>query len=191
VPFPELVQQYQCHAEQQGWPQRSEKAILTRLRRTGQKARARQGDVTTTGGAAELLGCPGDRVDAWLRQQRIRDILRPRWVGNFRYIERAAWRRLARERPQVLGGFSVDALVALLEDWSLAESIAAQYPHAIGDRRVRCVETGRIYASCGAVAREHHVTQACITHAVRRGVMVPSLGLTFEALRAPQTREAA
>ena len=183
LPFPELVARFHRQAKRQGWPHRTERAILARLRRTGQRASGRCGAYLTTGAAAELLGCPGTRVEAWLRQRRVRDILQPIWAGKTRYIERKAWRRLARERPQVLGGFPADALFLLLEDRELAEHIAATWPRPLGDWRVRCVETGRIYRSCGAVAEAHHVTQACISLAIRRGVTVPTLGLTFEALR--------
>ena len=125
------------------------------------------------------------RVEAWLRRPQVLAILNPRWIGKIRYIERRAWRRLAREMPRILGGFSVDALFALLEDRELAESVASQYRRPCGDWRVRCVETGRIYPSCGAAAAAHHVTQQCISLAIRQRRPVAALGLTFEALRQP------
>jgi hypothetical protein len=104
-------------------------------------------------------------------------------VGHFFYIERRAWRRLAREMPRVLGGFPADRLFLLLEDRELADTIAARYSRPMGDWRIRCVETGRIYPSCGHAAREHHVTQACISLAIRQRRPVRALGLTFQALR--------
>jgi hypothetical protein len=183
VPFPVLVWQMRRRATQHGWPHRSEKAILLRLHRTGQHGRVRHGLWLTTGGSADLLGCPRTRVEAWLRRPRVREILQPRMIGTIRYIERRSWKRLAVEMPRVLGGFSVDQLFALLEDRELAESIAARYPRPMGDWRVRCVETGEVFRSCGAVAKRYHVTQACISEAVRRRRAVPALGLTFEALR--------
>ena len=183
VPFPELLSRMRRQATRQGWPSRSERAVRERIRRIGQRARARSGAVTSTGGVAQLLGCPATRVEAWLRRPRVLAILQPRWVGKTRYIERRAWRRLAREMPRILGGFSVDALFALLEDRELAESIATRYRRPCGDWRIRCVETGRIYSSCGAAAAAHHVTQACISLAIRERRPVRALGLTFEALR--------
>jgi hypothetical protein len=191
VPFPELLTRMRRRATVMGWPSRSEKAILLRIKRAGLQATARTGAVLTTGGVAEILGCPGTRVETWLRRPKVTEILQPRWVGRQRYLERSAWRRLAREMPQILGGFDVDALFALLEDRELAESVATRYRRPCGDWRVRCVETGRIYSSCGAVAEAHHVTQACISLAIREHRPVAALGLTFEALRAPQTGEAA
>jgi hypothetical protein len=183
LPFPELVARFHRQAQRQGWPPRTERAILARLRRTGQRASGRCGAYLTTGAAAELLGCPGTRVEAWLRQRRVRDILQPIWAGKTRYIERKAWRRLARERPQVLGGFPADVLFLLLEDRELAESVASRYRAAMGDWRIRCIENGRIYRSASAAARELHVTQSAISLAIKQRRPVRALGLTFEALR--------
>ena len=183
VPFPELLRKLHREAAVHGWPLRTRKAVLMKLSTLGHRAMARQGAVLTTGGAAELLGCAATRVEAWLRRQRVVEVLQPRWVGQRRYIDRRSWRRLARELPEVLGGFSADALFLLLEDRELAESVAAAHPRPLGDWRVRCVETGRVYQSCGAAAAEHHVTQACISLAIRRQRPVRVLGLRFEALR--------
>lgn len=183
VPFPELLTRMRRRATVMGWPSRSEKSILLRIKRAGLQATARTGAVVTTGGVGEILGCPATRVEAWLSRPRVVAILQPRRVGNVRYIERSAWRRLAREMPRILGGFDVVALFALLEDRELAEQVAAAWPRPCGDWRVRCVETGRIYPSCGHAAREHHVTQACISLAIRERRPVRALGLTFEALR--------
>lgn len=183
VPFPELLTRMRRRATVMGWPRRSEKAILLRIKRIGMQASARTGAVLTTGGVAEILGCPGTRVESWLRRPIVAEILQPRWIGRQRYMERSAWRRLAREMPRILGGFDADALFALLEDRELAESIASRYRRPCGDWRVRCVETGRIYSSCGEVAATHHVTQACISLAIRERRPVRALGLTFESLR--------
>jgi hypothetical protein len=170
-------------ATHEGWPPRTDKAIVMRMRRSRQFCRARVGEWTTTYGAGELLGCPGTRVEAWLRRKPIARILDPQTTGGTRYISRRSWRRLAKQMPRVLGGFSSDALFALLEDRDLADAIAEQHPRPMGDWRVRCIETGQIWASCGAAARELHVTQACISLAIRKARPVAALGMTFEALR--------
>jgi hypothetical protein len=183
VPFPVLVRRMKIAATANGWPDRSDKAISQRIRRTGQVSGARHGDWTTTGGVGEILGCPGTRVEAWLRRKCVRDLLAVRHVGKRRYIERRGWRRLARLMPRVLGGFSADVLFLLLEDRELADAVAAAHPRPIGDWRVRCVETGQVFASAGAAAIEHHMSQAAISMAIRRRRPVPTLGLTFEALR--------
>jgi PAS domain-containing protein len=120
-------------------------------------------------------------VEGWFRQPRNQLILQPKWRGRCRYVSRAAWRRLARERPQVLGGYPVDRLHALLEDRELAERVLAQCPRQLGDWRIRCVEDGRQWRTAGDAARELHVSQAAITLAMREGRPVVALGMRFEA----------
>lgn len=183
MPFPSLLRSMKHKATHEGWPARTPKAIVMRMRRSGQLCRARIGEWTTANGAGELLGCPGTRVDAWLRRPGITAILAPEWTGPIRYISRRSWRRLAREMPRVFGGFSADALFMLLEDRDLAESVAAAHPRPMGDWRVRCIETGQIWPSCAAAARELHVSQAAISGSVRKQRPVVVLGMTFEALR--------
>ena len=172
VPFPTLLRSMHYKATAEGWPPRTDKAIVMRMRRSRQFCRARTGEWTTTYGAG-----------AWLRRKPIARILDPQTTGGTRYINRRSWRRLAKQMPRVLGGFSSDALFLLLEDRDLADAIAEQHPRPMGDWRVRCVETGQIFSSCGAAARELHVTQACISLAIRQARPVAALGMTFEALR--------
>ena len=183
VPFPTLLRSMHYKATHEGWPPRTDKAIVMRMRRSRQFCRARTGEWTTTYGAGEILGCPGTRVEAWLRRKPVAAILDPQWTGGTRYINRRSWRRLAKQMPRVLGGFSSDALFALLEDRDLADAIAQQHPRPMGDWRVRCVETGQIWQSCGAAARELHVSQAAVSLAIRQGRQLTALGMTFEALR--------
>jgi hypothetical protein len=191
VPFPVLLKRMQKEQKVRGWPERTEKAIVMRIRRISQTWNGRYGHWVTTGAVGDMLGCPGTRVDAWLRRRSIREVLQPKWIGKVRYIERRAWRRLAREMPRVLGGFSADALYMLLEDRELAEQIAAEHPRPMGDFRIRCIETGRVWPSCSAAARELHVSQAAISLAIRRGRPVTVLGLKFEALRGEGAKWAA
>lgn len=185
VPFPELVTRMQRRATAMGWPKRSRKAIAIRVARMGHRSRARHGQWMTTGGVAELLGCPVDRVSHWIRDATIRAILQPRRIGAFWYIERRSWRRLARQMPRVLGGYNADALFNLLEDRELADSIATRYPVTMGDWRIRCIETSKIYSNCKAAAQELHVSHRAISLAIRQRRSVRSLGMTFEALRSP------
>lgn len=182
-PFPELVKLFQRRARREGWPVRSEKAIALRMLRVGLRGRARDGACTTTYGAAELLGVSGECVVAWLRNAEIHQILAPRAPGRIRYIERAAWRRLARQRPDVFGGIPADRLFLLLEDRELADQVAAAHPIGRADWRVRCVETGKVWSNCKAAGAELCVAHDTISRAMREGRPVAVLGLRFEALR--------
>lgn len=182
-PFPELIRLFQRRARREGWPARSEKAIALRLYRSGLRGRPRAGGCTTTYGAAELLGLSGVRVAAWLRNPEIERILAPRTVRRIRYIERAAWRRLARERPDVFGGIPSDQLFQLLEDRELSDAVAAAHPIGRADWRIRCIETGKVWSSCKAAGAELCVAHDTISRAMREGRPVAVLGLRFEALR--------
>lgn len=182
MPFRDLAARMRRRARAMGWPVRTDRSIMIKLQRLGHHATVRDGAVLTTGGVADTLGCPVSRIEAWLRRPEIASILSPRRVGPIRYLERSGWRQLAREMPRILGGFSVSALYALLEDLELAEAVAREHPRSISDWRVRCVETGRIYRSRGEVAAVHFVTPACVSLAMREGRPVTSLGLTFEPL---------
>jgi len=185
VPFPILVERFQRQAERQGWPSRSASAIQQRLVRTRQSGKARIGECLTSGGIAEILGCSHSRVNAWLKRPKVCDVIKPRKVGAFWYVERRALRRLAREMPQVLGGFGVDALFQLLEDRELAEEVCRQCPGFWGDKRIRCIETGRVWPSCSAAAEALHVDYTTISLAIKQRRPVRVLGLRFERVRQP------
>lgn len=189
-PFADLVWRFHAAARQHGWPVRSKTAIIQRLHRMGLHAGCRHGDWLTYYAVGELLGCSGDRVAAWARRPKVRELLEPRWRGKAWYVRRENWRRLARRMPRILGGYSADALFLLLEDRDLAEQVATTWPMPLGDWRVRCVETGRVYSSCGEAARELHVDDSTINLAIRKGRPVTSLGMTFERMRQPDRNAA-
>lgn len=183
VPFPELLRRMRDRGECEGWPVRTVAAIRKRMYVMGLECRARHGTWTTTGGAAELLGVPIDRVSKWLENRSTARILQPKRISQFHYVTRAGWRRLAQQRPELFGGISSDRLHALLEDRELAERVAAEHPLRRDDYRIRCLETGQVWASRSAAARELHVSIAAIALAMREGRAVTVLGMTFEALR--------
>ena len=184
LPFQVLVRSYQSKASHMGWPKRTERAIRERIYRVGRLSRVKAGELTTTGGAAEILGCPSCRVEAWLRKDRVLRVLKPIKRKGINYISRDSWRRLARELPEVLGGYPADRLFGLLEDRDLANAVARRFPRQRGDYRIRCVENGRVWRSCLAASSELHVSQQTISLAINtRGGWVPSLGLTFQAFR--------
>lgn len=183
IPPQFLMGRMKAKARELGWPHRTEQAITEQVLRMGYTKRCRFGEWTTTGGAAEVLGCSTQRVHSWLKRKRIREILKPQRSGGQYYVWRTSWRRLAREMPRVFGGFGADALFLLLEDRELADAVAAAHPGPMADWRVRCVETGQVWPNCAAAARELHVTGSAITCAIRERRSVVALGMTFEALR--------
>jgi len=182
VPFPIMMQRMLKRAVECGWPLRSENSVSEWLKRNGYRCGSRYGEWLTLGSTARILGCPASRIWAWAKRKEIRECLKPWKVKSYHYIKRSSWRRLAREMPRVLGGFSADALFLLLEDRELADAIASEYPRRMGDFRIRCVETGKIWQSCADAGRSLHVDESTISLAIRQGRSVQSLGMTFKPM---------
>ena len=184
VSFATLVQMMQSKAEEMNWPIRSAEAIRSQMHKRHLHSVSRCGTETTAGGVAEILGVPATRVIGWLKNPDICAILKPkRHLSRVKYVNRREWRSLARQMPQVFGGIPADRLFDLIEDYELAKAVAATYPLPRSDHRIRCVETGRIWPSAAAASRELHVDKTTISLAIREGRPVPSLGMTFKALR--------
>lgn len=183
LPTPMVIQQYRSWAARNNHYPRTACGVYRRMERLGLLFLVRAGSFTTTGAAAEILGCSNGCICTWLLNARIAAILRPVWRSGIRYIHRDSWRRLARTMPEVLGGFSADQLFILLEDRTLANAVATQFRCRRSDNRIRCVETGRVWPSAPAAANDLHVAPSTITQAIRRNRPVAALGLRFERLR--------
>jgi hypothetical protein len=181
-PIDEIVSRYNKKAEANGWPQRTKKGLRTKLNLLGYKGNARTGEWLTSGGVAEILGCPSDRVTKWLINASIVAIVCPVYRAGIRYVTREGWRRLARQRPEVLGGYSADRLYQLLEDKTLANAVASLYPRQLGDHRIRCLEDGRVWPSAGAAAKDFHVSREAIRDAMEKRRPVRCIGRTFVPL---------
>ena len=181
LPLREIVFRMQVRAGINGWPKRSLSGVQQKLRSLGHYGKVTAGEWLTVGGVGEILGCPRTRVERWLQCPATLRIVAPRWHGRRMFTTRAGWRRLARQRPHVIGGYGVDGLYALLEDRELAEQVARQYPKRAGDWSIRCVETGRTWPDAAVAARELHVHKATILTAMRERRPVTVLGLRFEA----------
>jgi hypothetical protein len=186
LPLGMLIYRFRRRADARGWPARTNGAIANKAFKLGLRSRdnrVRADDLTSPGGAAQILRCLPDRVSKWFDDPSLAHILRPVASRNVRYVNRAGWRRLARERPDVLGGFDVDQLFTLLEDRDLANAVAVAYPCQRNDYRIRCIETGRIWPSASHAAKEFFVTPSAISCAIRERRPVTVLGLSFERVR--------
>ena len=177
------ISYFRSWAAKNGYYKRTRSAVFQKMKRLGLFSRGNAGSFTTSCVTAEILGCSTGCITTWLANPRILEILRPVWRGGVRYIHRDSWRRLAREMPEVLGGFHADRLFMLLEDRPLANAVAAQYRYRRNDSKIRCIETGRVWQSAPAAAAELHVAKSTITLAIREKRPVSVLGLSFEALR--------
>lgn len=123
-------------------------------------------------GLARVLGVSDDAVRYWttigLIYTRQREISR-----SPRFITSANLRKFARERPELFGGLNSIDLYIALESESLVEFITTNYPNRsrgiTPPKRVRCVETGRVYNSYAEAAKDNYVTRSGIYKAVRKG----------------------
>jgi len=187
MPFAMVADSFRRQALEQGWPIRSRSAISNMRYKLGctnpMKTTMRVGELTTTGGAALILGCSQKRILKIVTNPLNRSFLQVIWTGTMRYISREGWRRLAKERPKALAGFDPDRLFQLLEDRDLAEDVAARHPLPPGCHSIRCIETSQRWDSAAAAAAELFVSPSGINDAIRERRPVTVLGLTFERVR--------
>lgn len=170
-----IVARYRAWAKRRGYPERSAVAIDRRIR-MGNASREPVGVWIQTGTLTQLLGVSYTTVDRWVRRGYVcahkfpcadyRGLHTPT-----RYFKRTVIRELAKRQPELFAGVSRQNLYLLLEDERLADDISTQFPSRPGKdrRRVRCVETGRIYASCSEAARLHGSTRHGVWQAAYRG----------------------
>lgn len=172
VPPPALPTRYNGLAVSNGYPRRTPEAIESRVRRS-QLTTSAIGNWITTGLAAKLLGFSGasnNPINLWVE----RGYLKARRFGSGfsspTYIRRCDLRALARERPELFAGIEEPRLIQVLEDEALAAEIAQNHPRRKArPRPVRCVETGKVYPTVRAAARQIYVTPRAITWAIETG----------------------
>lgn len=169
VPGPALSYVYNLWAKRRGYLQRTQSAVKSRLSDM-HVSRALVGDWLDVGYLTEMLCVSDTTVHRWIRRGYI-----SAWVIRsasipYRYIRRSELVKFARERPHHFGGIEESRLVMVLEDESLAQQIRREYPcRPYGRRRVRCVETGRVYDSITAAASAVYVNPRAIQQAIQRG----------------------
>lgn len=89
LPLGMLIYRFRRRADARGWPKRTESAIAGKAFKLGlrhRQSRMRADDLTSPGGAAQILGCPPDRVSKWFDDPSLAPILRPVASRNVRYV---------------------------------------------------------------------------------------------------------
>lgn len=171
LPTLQLVRIFNQLNKENGNPHRSAHSIKLKIHDLGLSLRP-QYNLLSCNALARVLGVSVDAVRYWttigLAYSRQRNVPR-----SPRFISAANLRKFARERPELFGGLnSVDLYIAL-ESESLVEFITTNYPNRnrgiTPPKRVRCIETGRIYNSYMEAAKAHHVTRSGIFKAVKFG----------------------
>ena len=156
VPWPYVSRLFNSWAAKYGYTRRSTVALKRRMEARGLR-RTAEGEWITTGLVVRSVGLSHEAVGYWIKQGWLpAQKLRGRW-----YLRRRDLVAMARQRPAAFAGLKQEQLLLLLEDEALAADLAQQRQHPGRRRRVRCVETGRVYSSIReAACKAAYVTPA-------------------------------
>lgn len=167
-PGPRLLLAYNIWAGRSGFPKRTEGAMQRKITQLGLTRRV-SGEWVGTGVIAEALGVSINTPGRWIAAGLLTGQRCNNGPRAQRYVRRADLVAFARKRPDLFAGVASSRLVMLLEDEQLADQLAAMPGKRRGQPRpVRCVETGRVFASTKAAADHHFVVRSAITQAIRR-----------------------
>lgn len=169
IPAPLIPKAFNAWAREHGIAPRTVISVQRQIERRRLRTTV-VGDWLTTGGIARILGVSINTPQGWIQ----RGILPARQVyhGPRRpwFVRRVDLVALARQQPVLFGGIDRGPLVQLLEDEQLADQIVADHRRRQNSpRRIRCVETGRLYRSTRDAARAVFVARQLIQRAVRTG----------------------
>ncbi len=169
VPFPLIPAAYNEWAVKHEHPKRSANAIHQRARRQRLTTRV-FGDWLTTGVIAKTLGVANSMPRRWIRGEGLPAKQLHHGAWRPWYVRRCDLVALARRRPELFGGIGRGRLAQLLENEQLADAIAAAHTRrANTPKRVRCVESGRVFVSIRDAARTVFVSRQLIQIAIRTG----------------------
>ena len=174
LPFHRLVRAYKTWAAQHDYPSRSNTSIDHKIRRLGFGTKP-QIEYFTFQRLSEILGISNYTVAGWKRlvKHPLQAYQHDGKRYAFNYVSRLDFNRFAQHHPECLGGVNEIGLQILLEDSKKAKEILRQYPKRrnplIKSKRVRCIETGKIYQSLGAAARDVHVVRQGVSKSVHYG----------------------
>lgn len=163
-PWPVLRQSYNRWAALNGYPARTDMALIQRCERLG-LSRVAISSYLSAGTIRRELGLGWNTVDRWLQSGHLAFTK----SGRKRYIHRPDLQAFARQNPAPFAGHPRQVLLALLDDIELADQLSKmprQWRPGLR-RRVRCVETRRVYSSVGEAAAANHLDSSTVSLAVR------------------------
>lgn len=185
MPLMRLIRAFHLWSRTHGFKERSKDAIDKKIRLLGYSTRPTV-DFYTFAKLSEMLGLPRDTVAGWKRfkDHPLQTYKHDHKKQAFNYVTAKQFKEFARHHPKSLGGADEVGLQILLEDSRWAKEILRQYPrrplNTWVHKRVRCIETGKIYPSLGAAGRDVFVVRQCISRSVNHGHKAN--GYTFEAI---------
>jgi hypothetical protein len=159
---------YNRWAKKNGYTERTRQSIASAMGRR-KVSRKAEGDWIAASYIASTLGTSIDVPQRWAEKGLI-ESYKNAGSKSRRYFRRADVVALARNRPSVFGGIDRQRLFMLLEDEDLADFIAQNFPKPRGSgKMVQAVESGRIYESVTAAARDVFATSQGIHSAMKVG----------------------
>lgn len=174
LPLKRLVRAYNMWARMRGYESRTLRGIDKKIRRLGYSTKA---EITyySFSKIAKILKIPRNTVAGW-KKLTVNPLETYQHDGKrfaFNYVTTKELLKFAKRRPECLGGVDQIGLGLLLEDADLAREILRQYPKRFkpqfAQKRVRCIETGKIYGSIGEAARDMHVVRQGVSKAITDG----------------------
>lgn len=159
---------YSNWAKRNGYPSRTRSAVMSAISRHKISRRA-EGDWITPSYIAGVLGVSIDVPQRWAERGLVNSLKNSNSRSR-RYFKRSDIVAFAKSNPDLLGGINGERLFTLLEDEDLAGWIAQNFPRRRGTgKMVQAVESGRIYESVNAAAREVFATHQAIQSAIKTG----------------------
>jgi len=173
LPIMCLVKAYNTWASNNNYPRRSVTAIRHKLRKEFGTTKPTLNWFSFSE-IASLLGFKVSRIESWkkLSNYPLQSYQRLK-CNSVNYVNRKQFKEFAMHHPEKIGGADWYGLLIILEDERMVDEILKTYrtPYIsqIKSKKVRCIETNKIYPSLSAASRAFFVTRQSITRAIERG----------------------
>lgn len=174
LPLKRLVRAFNIWARTHGYKDRTLQSIDKKIRKFGYSTKP-EISYYSFNKVAQILKIPRNTVAGW-KKLTVDPLETYQHDGKkfaFNYVTKKELLKFAKRRPECLGGVDQVGLGLLLEDADLAREILRQYPRRperqYKEKRVRCIETGKIYGSIGEAARDVYVARQGVSRAIHAG----------------------
>lgn len=148
-----------------GWPHRSDRAIIVHGIKKGLSFRC-CGDMITLAYAAKLCDRSEKTFYYWRRCKKRFPATK---IGGQWFVSRASLRKWAMANPSLFAEIPESSLVMLLEDEALANFISKNHKkRRYRARRIREVDSGKIFPSMTSAAKEAYVTIGAISLGIKQ-----------------------